>query len=238
MDSHLINIQNIKNNTIPYLYKWTQLSTGMWYIGSKTQKGWSPALHEKYICSSKIVKPMILENRDDWKYEILVIGEASYIRKLETKYLVILDAKNNSNSYNRSNAAFDPGNKLGMKESLITRNKKSIARLGDKNPMYGKTGEISPHYGKKHSVETKAKQSIGIKNYAINRPIEHNKKIAEALKGNPKVGLKKEKNPSFGKPWVAEHLKDIPPKTCEYCNKTVSIGNYSRWHGEQCKLKK
>jgi hypothetical protein len=93
MDTHLTNTQNTMNNTIPYLYKWTQLSTGMWYIGSKTQKGWGPAMHEKYICSSKIVKPMILENRDDWVYEILVIGEASYIRKLETTYLLILDAK-------------------------------------------------------------------------------------------------------------------------------------------------
>ncbi len=238
MDLHLINTQNIMNNTIPYLYKWTQLSTGMWYIGSKTQKGWGPSLHEKYICSSKIVKPMILENRDDWVYEILVIGEASYIRKLETSYLLMLDAKNNSNSYNRSNASFDPGNKLGIKESIETRKKKSIARLGVKNPMYGKTGENSPHYGKKHSDEIKSKQRIGVKKYAMNRPKEHNMKISESLKGNPKVGLKKEKNPSFGKPWVADHLNIIPPKTCEYCNKTISIGNYTRWHGNNCKFKK
>jgi len=234
-----MNIQNImKIDTLPYLYKWTQLSTGMWYIGSKTQKGWTPLLHEKYICSSKIVKPMIVENRQDWVYDILVIGSAKYIRELETSYLVYLDAKNNVMSYNRSNAKFDPGNKLGYKESLETRQKKSNARKGDKNPMFGKTGLLSPHYGKTHNAETIQKQKEGVKKYAKSRPPEHNKRISEALTGNPKVGLKKEKNPSFGKPWVADRINLLPPKTCEYCNKSVSIGNFARWHGEKCKFNK
>ena len=237
MDLHHINIQNTKNDTIPYLYKWTQISTGMWYIGSKSQQGWNPKRHEKYICSSKLVKPLILENRNDWYYEILVIGEASYIRKLETDYLSLLDAKNNSMSYNRSNAKFDPGNRLGSIDSIDTRKKKSDARIGQKNPSYGKCGVLSPHYGKKHTMETKNKQRDSIKKYAENRPLEHNQRIADALKGNPKVGLKKEKNPSFGKPWVADRINTLPPKTCVYCNKTVSLGNFVRWHGDNCKLK-
>ena len=36
-------------------------------------------------------------------------------------------------------------------------------------------------------------------------------------------------NPSFGKP--------VPTKCCSYCDKTVDIRNYSRYHGEKCKLK-
>lgn len=27
----------------------------------------------------------------------------------------------------------------------------------------------------------------------------------------------------------------VPDKTCEHCGKTVSLGNYSRWHGDNCK---
>ena len=26
-------------------------------------------------------------------------------------------------------------------------------------------------------------------------------------------------------------------KTCEYCNKSLDLGNYRRWHGENCKSK-
>jgi hypothetical protein len=51
--------------TIAYVYKWTQLSTGKWYIGSRSAIGCNPNQHEKYICSSKTVKPMILEDRND-----------------------------------------------------------------------------------------------------------------------------------------------------------------------------
>lgn len=222
-------------NTIPYLYRWIHIPTGMWYIGSKTQKGWDPTQHEKYLCSSKIVKPLILENRNEWHYEILVIGNAKYIRELETKYLLILDAKNNPSSFNQSNACFDPGNRLGRKETVETRKKKSLARQGNKNPSYGKRGKLSPLYGRKDSDETKQKKSIKLIEYNKIRPNEHNKNISKALKGNPNVGLKKERNPSWGRPEVADRINKLPPKTCPYCDKTVSIGNYARWHGSNCK---
>lgn len=74
--------------------------------------------------------------------------------------------------------------RLGIKEQQITKDKKSLARIGCKNPMYGKKGELSPHFGKKHNEITKIKQSIGIKKYSVNRPDTHNKNISNSLKGN------------------------------------------------------
>jgi len=58
---------------------------------------------------------------------------------------------------NWKNCGFKKNNTLrkNKKDSLKTRKKKSIARIGDKNPMYGKKGELSPHFGKKrpeHSI--------------------------------------------------------------------------------------
>jgi len=85
-----------------FLYRWTQKSTGMWYEGSRTKQGCHP--EDGYICSSKTVEPMIIENKNDWVREILVIGESKYIRSLEAKRLSLLDAKNDPMSYNKDNA--------------------------------------------------------------------------------------------------------------------------------------
>jgi len=185
----------MNNKTIAYLYRWTELSTGKWYEGSRTAKGCSP--DDGYICSSKSVKPMILENPINWIKQILVIGEPKFIRELETKRLRQLDAKNNPMSYNKCNAHIDPGNKLGRKESSETRKRKSIARQGDKNPMYGKTGEKCPHFGKKLSQDWRDNISAAVKNYNSNRPKTHNQNISKSLRGNPKVGLKGDRNPRF-----------------------------------------
>jgi hypothetical protein len=88
--------------TIAFLYKWTQKSTGMWYVGSRTAKGCHPT--DGYICSSKYVKPMILENEDDWFREVLMLGEPKFIRYMESRFLGYLAAKDDPNSYNKDNA--------------------------------------------------------------------------------------------------------------------------------------
>lgn len=95
--------------------------------------------------------------------------------------------------------------KTGIKESDETRKKKSIARLGEKNPMYGKTGVNSPLYGIPHSQEIKQKQSNALKIYSSNRPAKHNENIAKSLKGNPKLieRVKGNKNPGFIGYWIS-----------------------------------
>jgi hypothetical protein len=219
--------------SIAFLYRWTQKSTGMWYEGSRTERGCHP--NDGYLCSSDVVKPMLLENQQDWSREILVIGEPKYIRKLETTRLKSLDAKNDPMSYNQSNAEWDPGNRLGRKESETTRKKKSTARQGEKNPMYGLRGELSPHYGKTYTNERRENQSKGVKAYAASRPESHNENISKSLKGNPNVGLKGSKNPSYGKPERSSHLNGTTHH-CEHCNRTIAgYGNYKRYHGYRCK---
>lgn len=55
--------------TLAYVYKWTELATGKWYVGARGARGCHP--DDGYICSSKVVKPLILANPDGWKREIL-----------------------------------------------------------------------------------------------------------------------------------------------------------------------
>jgi len=242
----------IYNETTPYIYKWTHIPTGKWYIGSKIRKGWNPTRHEEYICSSKEVKPLVLENRNEWVYEILYIGEANYIADLENSILTSLNAKDDPLSFNQHNGD-GLYNRYGVKENATTRRKKSEARIGNKNPMYGKTGEKSPHYGKKYDDSRKQKQSSSLKEYAKNRPTSHNKNISKSLKGNPKLSerLRGANNPMYGIP-ASDYNKEMTKlknsgdnnpmkkpehqRTCEHCSKTVAKNHYTMFHGDKCKF--
>jgi hypothetical protein len=99
--------------TLAYVYKWTHLPTGKWYIGSRTRKNCHP--NDGYICSSKTVKPMIEQNPNEWARTIIHIGDAHAMRQLETKLLVELNAESNPNSFNKSNNGVpkNPGRKRG-----------------------------------------------------------------------------------------------------------------------------
>lgn len=107
-------------NTRAYLYKWTQISTGKWYVGSRAAKGCYP--DDGYICSSKAVKPLIAEQPLDWVRTVLAIGHQQYIIDLERKYLQSLNAKNDPLSFNMHNGDGifpKPAKLLGTKDFLL-----------------------------------------------------------------------------------------------------------------------
>lgn len=231
---------SIYNETIPYIYKWTHIPTGKWYIGSKTLKGWNPSRHEEYICSSKDVKPMVLENRSDWTYEILHTGDANYIAQLETKILKELDAKNDPMSFNQHN-----GDGL-YNRAGTTHSQKTLDKMSESHK-----GQIPWNKGKKHTeehIEKVASQLRGRKNGP--RPPEAKAKQAEKMKGKVPWNAGKK---GVQVPWnkgIPRNkntiLKDQETKKrngtgsyqkllCPHCNKTVDKPNYNRWHGEKCK---
>lgn len=199
---------------IPYVYKWTHIPTGKWYVGCRTGVGCDPALHEDYICSSKKVKPMILANREEWVYEILWVGTATQTAiDIETKILKETDAKNNSMSFNLHNGdgKFSmAGKKNPMTASALRgRKRPDLSLSGEKNPMFGKRGQASPHYGKK-------------------RP-DHSLKMSGS--GNPMYGVKR--------PELAAKMLGVPrPQNklqCPHCLKQGGHSNMKRYHFENCK---
>lgn len=145
-----------------YVYKWTHLPTMKWYVGSRTYK--NAHLNDGYLCSSRIVKPMILESSDDWKREIIATGTPIDMRFLEAEILILVDAKNDPKSFNQHNGdgnfstiGITPYNKgLFLSEdhkrkiavsrkgqpskspTEETRKILSESKLGSKNPAYGK----------------------------------------------------------------------------------------------------
>ena len=104
--------------TTAYVYRWTHLPTGCWYIGSRTAKGCHP--NDGYICSSKIVKPLVQHNPGQWARTILATGTAEQMRKLERDILVGCNAKKDVMSFNRNNADGMPsgGRKKGTVKKL------------------------------------------------------------------------------------------------------------------------
>ena len=87
------------------------------------------------------------------------IGAASRNRTPETLAKMSAAARNRSPETRAKMSAAQ----TGKKHSAKTRAKMSTSHKGDKNPMYGKTGDKHPVHGRKHTAETRAKISAAQK---------------------------------------------------------------------------
>ena len=113
---------------------------------------------------------MIVANPSNWRREIVVIGDPLYIRELETKFLIKLNAANDPNSFNLSNS-HGTYTFTGQKHTTATRLAISNRTTGVKktgvhrdvkgilNPCYGRIGDKNPMYGKKHDSAMRQKLS-------------------------------------------------------------------------------
>lgn len=155
--------------SVAYVYKWIQKSTGKWYLGSRTGK--KSHLNDGYICSSKLVKPMILKNILDWERIILCIGNPADMIALEAAYLTMVDAKNDPMSFNQHNGdgkfLYKGGVPLSEKHKLnlsLSKRGSSPWNKGKKEVRSDVLVKMSKsHLGKKsqqcHTNETKVKIS-------------------------------------------------------------------------------
>lgn len=241
-----------------YVYMWTEIATDMWYVGSRTRKGCHP--DDGYICTSKIVKPKIESNPDGWKRKILFIGAPKRALEIESFVLTEMRAKQSEMSYNLHNQDMK-WTRTGCKDSDEVRKKKSLARMGEKGPMWGLRGELSPNWGRKHkprSPETLAKMSAARKGKpsptkGMKMPPmsdEHRAKLSAALKGrvspmkgkkNHAVAKSNKKRTGEKRPYHSEFMTGRTwtclERTCPYCNKTGNGGNMLRYHFDNCKQK-
>lgn len=204
--------------TQAFLYRWSQKSTGKWYEGSRTKKNCH--IDDGYVCSSKTVRKMILENPSDWERTILVIGTPTYIRDLESTRLQMLDAKNSSMSYNMHN---NDGlyNRLGTIHSDVTKNKMSKTRTGRKRPDQSKF-MFDNNPMKNKDVANKI-SILKTKNNPMHNE-ETRKKVSETRK---RMGL----SAGYNNPSLLPQYQ----MTCSHCSKTMGKGPFVRWHGNNCK---
>lgn len=222
--------------TYAYVYKWTELSTGRWYIGSRTKHGCNPA--DGYICSSRIVKPLIESNQTNWSRTVLCIGHAVDMLALETALLTLVDAKNDPLSYNQHNGdgkftglnrpCIFKGKKLGP-QSDEAKMKRSIAHKGrvksdehKRRISESKKGTAPWNKGIAQTDEHRAKNSLAHKNQvAWNKGKKH---TAEHIANNS--AAQKGINKGVPKPKVICRIDD---------RKEMTIQNFTIWNNSQNK---
>lgn len=157
-----------------FIYRWVHVPTGKWYIGSHSSKTSHP--NDGYICSSKIVKPLIENNKSEWHREIILFGSKSYVREIEFKLLTLLDAKNDENSFNLHHGGnkFTPPSFRTEKDKLSISKKLTGRKLSEETKMKMRKPKSKEHaikiglaskfrnIGRKPSEETKEKRRQSI----------------------------------------------------------------------------
>lgn len=149
---------------LAYVYVWIHY-TGRYYIG------YHAGYNSHYICSSKLVKPLILQHPTHWIRVILAEGTIDEMYLLETMLLQALDAKNDPMSYNQHNNSNNFRCKGHTEEY---KKRKSIEKKGKPNG----------HKGMKRSQETRQRMSLAQRGRTLTP--EHRAKISIALKGRKK----------------------------------------------------
>lgn len=242
--------------TTAYIYKWIHIPTNKWYIGCRTKENCHP--DDGYICSSKIVKPLIKNAPKDWQREILHTGAPADIILLEAQILETLDAKNDKHSYNLHNG---DGNftTAGILMSEDWRRKISQSNTGKKRSI-----ESKENY--KRANQLKAKDPAYLEKLRKPKPEGFGEKISKATTGKSKsaehcINLAKaqkiaaDKNrtgKTYAEIFGEERSKQIreassktqkgrpcnnPTVTCPHCNKTGPSGAMNRWHFDNCRKK-
>lgn len=227
--------------TTAYIYKWTHIPTNKWYIGSRTKENCHP--DDGYICSSKIVKPLIEQAPEEWSREILHTGTPQDMITLEATLLESLDAKHDTNSYNLHNgdgnfttAGIDmpeewkqkiaSGN-TGKKRSTESRkNYRRASQLKASDPVYiEKLRKPKPEgFGEKVSKATTG----------VAKTPEHRKAMSIARKGKqtgPCSDIRKEAIKA-----ALKGKSTLPLVTCPHCG-LEGRSNMRRWHFDNCRKK-
>lgn len=195
------------NSFYGYIYKIQNKVNGKVYIGQTTQKPEKRRYHHHgYLKQGRHSNPHLQcafnkYGEKNFKFSVLnwAISRED-LNNQEVYFIQKYNALNSNYGYN-----LQSGGNSG-KASLETRKKMSESMKGEKHPLYGKKGILSPNYGKKRSYEHKQKISESMKGkkhyfYGKKLPNETCKKMSDTQGGKGLFGFsgtrygKKQNNP-------------------------------------------
>ena len=219
MRQHLTTLTSIQEiSAMIYLYVKTHLDTGLKYFGKTTKPN-----YEKYRGSGKYWKRHIQKYGYNVKTELIFShSDPEIVKQYALQFSERHDIVESKEWANLIPETGLDGGSLSEYHTPETRLKMSRNRRG----------KVGTPAGWKHDDETKEHLS------------KKAKERCERL-GPPKGAFKKGNVPvNKGVPMtdeqkklLSESLKSQKKIACPHCNKSVTAGNYARWHGDNCKEK-
>lgn len=150
--------------------------------------------------------------------------------------------------YLMSNAATEEWGNIelpGLSDEVLYKKKwNQVAALkGRKRPDQSEFMTAhNPMAGKEHPNKGKAMPKTSAKLLGKSKTKEHAENISKAKKGVPVPKLQGRKRPDQSalmkdpsRNKGAKAMSEL--HTCPHCGKTANLPNYTRWHGENCKMK-
>lgn len=230
---------------LPYIYKLTFKPQSLVYVGSSTRKGCHPNdFWSKYYTSSKVVKELLQlfgDSLEIWSFDIVEIFHSyedikDVIRK-ENSIIHTFMKDSNTKCINSmchlTDGAFTVA---GYTRSEEFKDNLRKAKTGVKRTNFNtfeKTIYTFKHMDTGQEVKS-TRRSFSL-DYGLSSQEVYNI-VSGRIRHSKRWGVL---NTSTGKFSFETPSNAKPPtntKTCEYCKKVVSTGNYSRWHGDKCKL--
>jgi len=174
------------------------------------------AAQSKYISEFNTLNPLGYNNDKNGGYCLTGLSSEEKSEKLSKIHKGKVLSEEHKERIRSSMKSFKhtEETKEKLRKPKLTKEKYSESKLGEKNPMYG----ISLYdfwvkkYGEEIAVKKENERILKFSTKQIGKILsdETRKKIGDANKSKPK------------------HI-------CEFCNKEISLTNYKRWHGENCK---
>jgi hypothetical protein len=231
-------MKNKKNYNYNYVYRITNKVEQKHYYGVRSCNVEAKLdLGIKYFSSSrdKEFKDDQKNHPENYKYKIVRIcstrkeGDALEI-KLHEKFNVGI----NESFYNKSTRTSMGFTFSGGKHTLETKLKMSEAKLGEKNPMFGK--ELSPEHKQKLSeakqnMSDETRQKMSEAHTGVPKSDETRQKLSEAMKGKEHTDESRQKM-SEAKLGVSQEQVQ-----CPHCGKIGGKSLMARWHFDNCKYK-
>lgn len=218
---------------IIYLYVKQHSITGLKYFGKTTSKDPFKYLGsgKRWIRHIKKHGKKLIKTLEVWGFDSQVLC---------TEFALKFSKENNiveSNEWaNLKEENGLDGNPVGFRHTQETKNNQSKLVSGKNNPMYGKTGELSPIFGlggifrgKCHSEKTKQL-------YSLTRSGELNPMYGKNHTEETKHKMRTPKSESH-KNKLSILAKSRPKIQCPYCDKIADICNAKRYHFDNCKFK-
>lgn len=227
---------------VPYVYKLTFKPQSLVYIGSATRKNCNPNdFWVSYFTSSKVIKELMTLfgcSNDIWEYEILKSYHTyeSLSEIVEYEHMMIHELMKKSNCLNlmcfRNGSVFT---NAGHKRSDEFKRKLSKSKTGVKRinvNHHDKRVWTFKHMDTNEIITCTRKKFIEITGLTDQEVYNI---VSGRIRFSKRWGVLNVETNTFS--FDVKSKAKVPNiiKTCEYCSKSVSIGNYSRWHGKNCK---